>query len=274
MPVHEDDGRRWVEMELLVPGTPEQVWHAMATGPGMTAWFTPTTVEERVGGELHFDFGGGASQRGVVTGWDPPRRLTYEEHDWSAVGSPGPLATEITVTSRSGGRCVVRMVHSLFTDADDWDDELEGFEGGWPGFFEVLRLYLRDFAGRPASTVRVMTEYPGGVADVWSRLTSTLGLTGVDVDGRVESSGGAPELAGVVERVEQSRAARHVLLRLDRPGPGIAVVGAYPMGRSTRAMVCLYHYGDAAAETAGAGRQAWARWMDRILGRDPIVSER
>jgi hypothetical protein len=32
MPVKKDDsGRRWVEMEFLVPGTPEQVWHAIAT---------------------------------------------------------------------------------------------------------------------------------------------------------------------------------------------------------------------------------------------------
>ena len=35
MPVRKDDsGRRWVEMEFLVPGTPAQVWHAIATGPG------------------------------------------------------------------------------------------------------------------------------------------------------------------------------------------------------------------------------------------------
>jgi hypothetical protein len=34
MPVKKDNsGRRWVEMEFLVPGTPEQVWHAIATGP-------------------------------------------------------------------------------------------------------------------------------------------------------------------------------------------------------------------------------------------------
>ena len=38
MPVRSDDsGRRWVEMELLVPGTPEQVWEAIATGPGVYA---------------------------------------------------------------------------------------------------------------------------------------------------------------------------------------------------------------------------------------------
>jgi hypothetical protein len=41
MPVKKDDsGRRWVEMAFLVRGTPEQVWRAIATGPGMSAWFT------------------------------------------------------------------------------------------------------------------------------------------------------------------------------------------------------------------------------------------
>jgi uncharacterized protein YndB with AHSA1/START domain len=58
MPLKKDDsGRRWVEMEFLVPGTPEQVWHAIATGPGMSSWFTPTKVDEHVGGAIAFDFG-------------------------------------------------------------------------------------------------------------------------------------------------------------------------------------------------------------------------
>ena len=36
-------GKRWIEMEFVVPGTPEQVWQAVATGPGNTAWFTRAT---------------------------------------------------------------------------------------------------------------------------------------------------------------------------------------------------------------------------------------
>lgn len=273
MPIREDDGRRWVEMEVLMPGTPEQVWDAIATGPGMSAWFAPTTVDERVGGALHFDFGCGASQDGVVTGWDPPRRLTYEEHDWSSIGSPGPLATEITIRSRSGDQCVIRMVHSLFTDSDDWNDELESFEHGWPGFFEVLRLYLRDFAGWRAATVRVMSEGAGDVADAWARLASGLGVAGRDVGERVENTDPTVDFTGTVERIHHTRTAREVMLRLDRPGPGIAAVGAYPMGETAGAMVCLYLYGDTAPDIAGAERE-WSAWLERTLGRDPIVSER
>src|SRR5262249_32168804 len=42
---------------------------------------------------------------------------------------------------RGGGICVVRVVHSLFASTDDWDNQLEGTESGWPGFFRILRIY-------------------------------------------------------------------------------------------------------------------------------------
>ena len=42
-------GRRSVQVEVEVPGTPEEVWQAIATGPGISSWFVPTEVEERDG---------------------------------------------------------------------------------------------------------------------------------------------------------------------------------------------------------------------------------
>lgn len=272
MPVHDEDGRRWVEVECLVPGTPEQVWHAIATGRGMSAWFTPTSVDERVGGALEFDFGGGETQHGVITGWEPPVRLTYEEHDWSATGSPGPLATEVTVISRSGDRCVVRMVHSLFTDSTDWDDELESFEGGWPGFLEVLGWYLRDFAGAPAASSRVMAPCPGGAGAGWARLSAALHLTGLEVDGGYRSPAGVPHLHGTVERINHSRDMREVVLRLDEPTAGLAIIGLFAAGDLARAMVSLYLYGDEAEPVAAVQQKAWAAWLPQILDREPVAT--
>ena len=69
MSVRKDpSGRRAVALELEVPGTPEQVWEAIATGRGMTAWFMPTRVEERVGGTIAVSFGEGLESTGTVTG--------------------------------------------------------------------------------------------------------------------------------------------------------------------------------------------------------------
>ena len=43
----EASGRRSVQVEVEVPGTPEEVWQAIATGPGISSWFVPTEFEEQ-----------------------------------------------------------------------------------------------------------------------------------------------------------------------------------------------------------------------------------
>ena len=48
----EASGRRSVQVEVEVPGTPEEVWQAIATGPGVSSWFVPTEVEERATANL------------------------------------------------------------------------------------------------------------------------------------------------------------------------------------------------------------------------------
>ena len=45
----ERSGRRSIQVEVEVPGTPEEVWQAIATGPGISSWFAPTEFEERDG---------------------------------------------------------------------------------------------------------------------------------------------------------------------------------------------------------------------------------
>ena len=51
MSVQKDgSGKRWVQAEVEVPGTPEEVWRAIATGPGISSWFVPSEVDEREGG--------------------------------------------------------------------------------------------------------------------------------------------------------------------------------------------------------------------------------
>src|SRR5919112_849822 len=60
-----------LEFSVEVPGTPEQVWQAIATAKGMSAWFAPTEIEEREGGSLHFTMGPEMGSDGQVTAWEP-----------------------------------------------------------------------------------------------------------------------------------------------------------------------------------------------------------
>jgi hypothetical protein len=231
MPIKKDGtGKRWVEMEVLVTGTPEQVWQAMATGPEM-------------------------SSTGEINLWEPPHRFGYTEYEWGEKAPP--IATEITITSRSGDQCLVRMVHSLFASSDDWDDQMEGFEGGWPGFFAVLRLYLTHFAGKKGACFQAMLSTEGEHLSVWKQLTETLGLAGANV-GEWRELSAAQAFAGTVEQTEQNRKQRHVLLRSD---DGIALIGSYGMGDKVNLSACLFFYGDDADKRAAESEPAWQGWL-------------
>ena len=264
MPIKKDGtGKRWVEMEIITPGTPEEVWQAVATGNGNSAWFTKATIDERVGGAVRFDMGAHGVSRGEVTTWEPPLRFGYVERDW-AEGAP-PVATEITVTPRAGGKCTVRMVHSLFTPLDEWDDQMEGFESGWPVFFDVLRLYLEHFPGRHAASFQALQMLDGSGLDVWKRLVGALGLADANAGERRVLPVPPDQRSGIVERVQQTPTQRGVMLRLDAPSPGTALVGTYDMGGKIVASVAMYLYGDDADAQAGAAAPKWQAWLAEAL---------
>lgn len=267
MPVKKDaSGRRSVQAEAEVPGTPEEVWRAIASGPGVSAWFVPTTIEERMGGAVTSNFGPGMDAVATVTEWDPPRRFAAESRDDMGPNSP-VVATEWTVEARGGGTCVVRVVHSWFASTDDWDNQFEGHEHGWVAFFRILRLYLLHFRGQASAAFQVMGFTPGAAPTAWDALVSALHLRPAAAGERVESAGGAPTLGGVVERVG---AAEHpeLLLRVEEPGPGIAHLFAMPMGGQVCLSVRIFIYGDGAAAVVQREEPSWQAWMQRRFPSD------
>lgn len=277
MPIRKDGtGKRWIEMELIVPATPEQVWHAMATGEGNAGWFVKAEIEPKEGGPMHFDFGEGALSGGSVTAWEPPARFGYEERDW-APGAP-PVATEITITARSGGRSVVRMVHSLFSTSDEWDDQMEGFESGWPGFFALLRVYLTHFAGASAASFIAMQRTDTDALTAWTRLCDVLGLAGASVGERRTATSGPELWTGIVEHVHQDLQQRWVLVRIVEPSDGVVLVGTHQsaaslndveakIGKSagTNVSVCRYFYGEGAAARLTESETRWRAWLSKTF---------
>jgi uncharacterized protein YndB with AHSA1/START domain len=266
MSIKTDGERRWVELEFLLPGTPEEVWRAIATGPGISAWFAPTTVEEHVGGKVHFEFGEGVTSTGIVTAWEPGSRLAYEERDWS--GDAPPLASEFVITSHPGNRCVVRLVHTLFTSKDSWDDEVEGFERGWRGFFEVLRAYLQHFSGQNAGAARAVSVHPGPHARAWKELTTGLGLWGPNLGEQRSTSTGAPRLVGTIESVHQDAEVCEVMLRLEQPAPGLALIGSYPSAGKARVAASVFFYGPGATAAAAELEPQCRTWFNEHFPND------
>jgi uncharacterized protein YndB with AHSA1/START domain len=71
-----------VRFERLLPGPIERVWEFLVDTTRLPGWFGDARIEPRVGGAVKVM---GGHVRGVVTKWNPPRRLTYT---W-AVFNPG-----------------------------------------------------------------------------------------------------------------------------------------------------------------------------------------
>ena len=222
---------RRIENSIEVPGTPEEVWEAIATGPGIEAWFVPARVAD---GRVALDMGDGMADAGHVTVSEPPHRFAYEEM-WEAVDGepPGRLASEFIVEARAGGTCVVRLVSTLHADGEGWDEVLDSMYKGWEVFLLNLRAYLTYFPGERCSTVMESGE------GAWPAFAASLGVADADVGEQVVT----PRMTGTVEY----RGEREVLLRLTDPEPGLALVYAYDWRETTRTTLHLYLFGSSSA---------------------------
>lgn len=249
-----------LQFSVEVPGTPEQVWQAIATAKGMSAWFLPTEMEERKGGSLHFSMGPEMGSDGEVTDWDPPHRIVYQE-DWAALMGKepdelSPLTSEFLVEAQSGGTCVVRVTSSGFGTGADWEAEFwEDMGINWMPFFDNLRLYLSHFPGQEATQLEATTSHSGDADDVWSSMRDALGLG---------AEGSAVEARGVVGTVERI-GERQALVRLMAPVPGMLSVFTYDVGDGkTGAGVRAYVFSPDAADYVRREEPAWQAWLQEL----------
>ena len=256
----EPSGRRSIQVEIEVPGTPEEVWRAIATGPGISSWFVPTRSEERQGGEIVANFGPGMDSASTITAWDPPKRFVHE----GEMGGPGSpkVATEWTVEARAGGKCVVRVVHSLFASNDDWDNQLTGLEEGWPPIFRILRRYLEDFKGVACSAMQFVSMSSESATKTWEKLGGALGLFKVAAGQKWSAPDHFPRMSGVVDSLGQGMHSNTVLLRLDTPAPGTAYIGAFPAGAMAQVYIGIYFYGANAKAVVERDEPTWQKWID------------
>lgn len=268
-PHEEPPATRSLELEVEVPGTPEQVWRAIATGPGISSWYVPHVVDEREGGDASASFGPGPEMQvpGRVTAWEPPLRIKFAGVEADGSTSTEGLAFEWLVEARDGGTCIVRLVNSGFGSGDDWDAQYDGMAEGWQLFLLNLRLHLEHFAGQTATSILSTAMWAGPRNETWAALTSGLGLPAVPVEGeRIETSGaGVPVLAGTVVEATPWR----VALLVDQPAPGTAFLAAEGLGDQVGVSVWSYLYGDEGAAAAERDEPAWWAWLGERAAPEP-----
>lgn len=245
-----NEHERVIDLSVEVPGTPEQVWEAIATGPGITSWFVPHEVEGREGGAVRMDFGPGFGEAtATVAVWEPAHRVVFQSDGDHA------LAHEWLVEARDGSSCVVRLIVSGFGTGADWDAQYDGLSNGWQIFLHNLRLYTTHFAGQYARAI-IPTRVTAGPKDAaFSRLCAAIGVPADLHEGdRLQAAGpGVPALSATVEGVQVTDASRTYFLLVEDPAPGIAFLTAEGSDDAVVVSFYLYLFG----ETGAAVKDEW-----------------
>jgi hypothetical protein len=238
-----------VRGEITVDATPDQVWDAITTGPGVDSWLMGRTEIDPDNKTSTFDMFGDTATS-AITGWE-------QGHRYATQGAKNPdgtfMAFEWLIEAREGGGAVVRFVHSGLL-GEDWEAEYNGLSVGDQAYATKLAVYVEHFAPR---TAQQSIFLPGPITeDPWTAMTAAVGAGTDATDGQPArlTVPGIEPVAGVVEFVHPP-----------------SFVGM----RTEDAMYLLIHgYNDMVFATAhyfndrdrSAETEAWQAWLSTLAG--------
>jgi len=243
--------------EAEVPAGPDEVWAAIATGPGIDSWFMGRN--EVTAGTVRTVFGEYAPEL-EITQSDPAHRFAYR----SGQAPDGRfIAYEFLIEGRAGGSTVLRTVTSGFLPGEDWADEFEAMTLGGELYFRTLVEYLTYFAGRFATPVTAFgpsgpSSPSGPSGPSWSRdrslLCRELGLAE------------APQPGDPVRFTGEIGPADGVVYFANAHAIGVRTSDAlYRFMRGFGKPVIAAHHLFAADAEPDQARQAWEAWLSRTL---------
>jgi uncharacterized protein YndB with AHSA1/START domain len=243
-----------VSKEIALDATPEQVWEAIATGPGVDSWFMGRSeIDPQVGGKNRLTMAG-RTEESTVTTWEPGSHLAFRTPD----GPEGTfMAFEYLIEGRDGGGTVLRLVHSGFL-GDDWETEYEAMQEGWNLYLHKLEVYLTHFPGRTATTVSAFRPGAGPSARAVETLKREMGLTGEVKEGdRVHLE--VPGLEPVEGVVTYSALPTLLAVRTED-----AIYGFIHSGDTRGNVLVLGHHLFKKGTDQEKSQQAWQNWLNSL----------
>jgi hypothetical protein len=227
--------------EVLLPGSPEDAWAAVATEAGNNAWLFTNEIAPD-----------GSSARV----WDPPRHFAArtEQGDWFN-------AIEFEIEAQDGASTKLRYSHSgIFVE--NWDTQYDAVQQHTDFYLHTLSEYLEHFNGMPATYIG---GGPGGLQgpiasatpDGFHRLQKALGLSEGISEGETVtlSPEGLEPFEAVIDYTRPNFLGARTADGLYRFF-GRNAFGA-PVGMS------IHLFG--ARADAGSVTQSWQHWLDTEL---------
>lgn len=270
--------------------TVEDMWHALTDPARLAEWFTPTTIEPRLGGRVHVDFGADGSSVGEVVAWDPPRLLEYT---WNHRGETGSrVRWEIAA---DGDGVLLTLTHTRMptmsatgygagwhdyldrlagqTAADNWERLMPAYDGiATETPFAACLLEAED-----RCALDLVRWLPADPTTCWEAITTSDGLAAWLAPGRIE-----PRIGGAVSIDFDEGTATGLVTEWDPPA-ALAFGWRFPGEPDSHLRITLAPDGGgtfltlthrllapATAADYGAGWHAHAAALERVVaGGDP-----
>ncbi len=139
-------------------------------------------------------------------------------------------------------------------------DEAE-YRAHWPAHQQMMTLAVTQFPPEMSTVTRMIGRAQGPEDRAWNALSGALGVAGAVVGERRTAAGpGVPSLAGIVELARD--APPQILLRIDEPASGYALVGVFTHDGHVHTILDLRLFGHGAGEIAAREEPLWRAWMD------------
>jgi hypothetical protein len=230
------------EREVILPANQEEVWDAVATAAGNSAWLFPNEI---------------APDGSDASVWDPPHHFAVrtEQGEWFN-------ALEFEIEGQDGTSTKLRYAHSgIFLE--NWDTQYDAVQQHTDFYLHTLGEYLRHFNGRPATYIG---GGPGGlqgpaasaIPDGFRRLQKALGLTPAIAEGNTVTL--TPEGLEPLQATIDYEQPNFLGARTD---DGLyRFFGRNAFGSPVGMSIHLFGGG----VDAGAVTEEWQGWLERELG--------
>lgn len=230
-----------IEREIELPGTPGDVWRAVATAAGNSAWL--------------FASGVGADESNAEA-WDPPHHLAVrtQQGEWFN-------ALEFKIEARDGSHTTLRYAHSgIFME--DWENQYDAADKHTDFYLHTLDEYLRHYNGRTATYIG---DAPAGIEgppssnapDGFTRVQQALGFRADTKEGdavRLTPAGFAP-IDGVIDY------RRPDFIGIRTSDALIRLFGRNAFGQP----VAMSVHDFSGRIDAVHAKQVWKRWLDDVF---------
>lgn len=222
-----------IRREVELPATPEEVWEAVATGPGTRSWLFPEDP----------------GPNDLVESDRPHRYAVRTEGEGGWFN-----AVEFVIEAREGGSTVLRYVHSGVFEEEGWDDQYDAVDSHTDFYLHTLGQYLEHFAPRTAAYVGggpggLMAPEASMTPDAFEKLKSALGAANEGERVSLPNGGGDGVVDYATDKFLGVRTGDALYRFFGRNAFG------GPVGMS------IHHFGDVDVDAAS---RDWSDWLESV----------